>query len=64
MVIYLTSLFDECLEKLRKIDLGQIIPDEASDDAKKFNPQSIFDQLDIVDHELKLLEEELNFFES
>src|SRR3989338_5409592 len=59
MVIYLTSLFDECLEKLRKIDLGQIIPDEASDDAKKFNPQSILDQLDIVDHELKLLEEEL-----
>jgi len=59
MAVYLTYLFNGCLEKLRKIDLGQIIPDEASYDTKKFNPQSILDQLDVIDHELKLLEEEL-----
>ena len=40
MAVYLTYLFNGCLEKLRKIDLGQIIPDEASYDSKKFNSSS------------------------
>ncbi len=68
MAVYLSPLFHDCLENLRKINVGQIVPDEKSYDITKFNPLPILDQLNQLNHELSILEEELarisNFYRS